>query len=640
MNNKTTLFRSGATALALLLTGATANAQFTETMGTTGASTETIAVHESNNRFSVTSLTYSGTADVRNTTPSTGYAGSSGGYNVLIQSLETFQVETINAAACTDSDSLSFGIFKSTNAATGVDFLVLEYSVDNISWTSIPYTALPTGSGTSHWYKRTVALPTDAHSASLWLRFRSTLTGGSSANPQYRIDDVSMTCGSTVDCSTFTASVAVTGDNVFCAGTSEVEMTASTTMTGPVYQWYNQDGEIADAFEDSYTTEVSGTYYVVINNADGCEITSEQTYVLAYPAPKFCDTVVEGCEGDTVEFCPQVNTGDLIISEYVEGSGFNKYLEIYNGTCGTLDLGDYELRAYHNGAAVPTYVIVLSGLLTSGNVYVIADSAATAWTGTPDLLTDDLQFNGDDALVLYNVAADFPADIFGSVGNDPGSSWRDADTTSATYGWSTENKTLIRKPCVYSGIITNPALPGIDGFPTLVTEWDTLAQDNVSNLGMHTFGPSYSFSVVSGTTAIASQTSSCAQLIIGSGSSVLSLGATFCAFNDCKEPVVAVNDTCAKSLRQTSVKDASQKVNVFPNPAKDNTTITFVQEQDGMVSITLTDLSGQVVLSETVKAEAGQQRIGLDLSGLATGAYVCHISSDSVVETVRIVKSK
>ena len=41
---------------------------------------------------------------------------------------------------------------------------------------------------------------------------------------------------------------------------------------------------------------------------------------------------------------------DLFISEYVEGSGNNKAVEIYNGTGAPVDLSGYALRFHFNGA--------------------------------------------------------------------------------------------------------------------------------------------------------------------------------------------------------------------------------------------------------------------------------------------------
>ncbi len=47
----------------------------------------------------------------------------------------------------------------------------------------------------------------------------------------------------------------------------------------------------------------------------------------------------------------QADTTDLFISEYIEGSNFNKAIEIYNGTGSNVDLSNYTLELYSNGAS-------------------------------------------------------------------------------------------------------------------------------------------------------------------------------------------------------------------------------------------------------------------------------------------------
>ena len=48
----------------------------------------------------------------------------------------------------------------------------------------------------------------------------------------------------------------------------------------------------------------------------------------------------------------QADAPDLFISEYIEGSSFNKAIEIYNGTGASVDLaaGGYILELYSNGS--------------------------------------------------------------------------------------------------------------------------------------------------------------------------------------------------------------------------------------------------------------------------------------------------
>ena len=638
---------------AIAMMGFVANGQILETMGTNGTGTQTIAAREAAGDFAEVSLTYTGTADMRITTQSTGYSGASGGYNTLIQAQEIFEMQGVNASLCSVSDSIRFGLFKTTNASNGIDFLTVEYSNDNgASWSPISFPALPTGTGTAKWHKVAAALPSGALVSNLRIRFRSTLVGTSSSNPQFRVDDISTDCGSTTPCGEQTASIAVTGSTILCAGGTMPQLTVTTDIVNPFYQWFNQDGTIAGADTDVLTVSGSGTYYVVVSSEDGCEAISSKEYVLVYPVAEFCQTRgIQGCPKDVLQACATLAAKDLIFSQYVEGSGFNKYVEIFNGTCSDVDLSGYELRAYHNGASLagaPTFTIPLSGTLVAGDVFVVAHPSATAWTtGTPDLTSANLQFNGDDALVLFKLSTTSAVDIFGSVGNDPGSSWRDSDTLSATYRWSTENKTLLRKPCVYSGITVNPDLAGIGGFPTLFTEWDTLSVDSITGLGSHNIGAStYNFSVTTGDAVVLSTTGNCANIEIGTVNSVVTVTGTFCTFNNCGGSTTFtanVNpDGCPeeRGIATTSAVGGS-KAELFPNPTNGLATVTFTTYSDENVSVVVFDLSGKerMVLANEYLAK-GTHRLQADLSKLAAGTYIVRIASASENQTLRVIKTE
>lgn len=652
MNKKTTLL-----SMLALTAGLTVNAQFLETMGTSSPTTDPIANREAGNRFDITAMVYAGSGDVRNTAPSSGYAmnpgTASGGYNVLLQAQEDIIFKTINASSCSTSDSISFGILKTTTASTGIDYLKLQYSTDNgVTWTNITYPALPNVSPSANiWFRRSAALPAGALVANLQIRFVNTLVGSTSANPQFRIDDVEMSCGTVVDCSSYTAETVAVGNNVFCEGsgaTVDIEVTTNAGGT-PTYQWYfeNTSNPISGATGATLSgIETEGTYFAIIHTTEGCELASTRTYVKVYPVPTLCLQEIEDCNAERVTFCPTVKTTDLIFSEYVEGSNFNKYLEIYNGTCIPVEIADYKVRLYVNGAStsVGTDIISLpSYTLMPGDVYVIANENADD-ISMADYVTGNLDFNGDDAIELWNDAATFRADLIGAIGFDPGSSWRDTVTTptpSPTLGWRTENKTLVRKECVYSGIVTNPALPGIYGFPTLFTEWDTLPQNDISGLGSHTPSFTYTFG---GSATILSSTSTCAEVSVVDGTVLEVTPAGLCTFNDCtpiEVPVIEATEGCGEARRSSAVEGAQVlKAEVFPNPFQDKTVIAIELEQEGEVALTITSLSGQVVLAQTFSGVAGKQRFELNLAGLANGTYVCSIASANGLETVRIVKSK
>jgi predicted extracellular nuclease len=70
---------------------------------------------------------------------------------------------------------------------------------------------------------------------------------------------------------------------------------------------------------------------------------------------------------------------DLFFSEYVEGSGNNKALEIYNPTATAVNLSTYKILQYNNGAATPTYTLGLNGTLAPGDVYVVCNNSSATF---------------------------------------------------------------------------------------------------------------------------------------------------------------------------------------------------------------------------------------------------------------------
>lgn len=175
------------------------------------------------------------------------------------------------------------------------------------------------------------------------------------------------------------------------------------------------------------------------------------------------------------------NTVDLIISEYIEGSSNNKYVEIYNGTGASVDLSDYEYRAFNNGASSLSASISLSGNLAHGATYLLANNQAVLAGVTVDVSSSAIGFNGDDAFAIYKKSTASYVDIFGRIGNDPGTSWTSADPSRTTV-----DKTLRRKSTVIAGVTNNPAGTGPTAFTTLGTEWEQYDLDTANDLGSHT----------------------------------------------------------------------------------------------------------------------------------------------------------
>ncbi|MCL1161708.1 ExeM/NucH family extracellular endonuclease [Shewanella chilikensis] len=158
----------------------------------------------------------------------------------------------------------------------------------------------------------------------------------------------------------------------------------------------------------------------------------------------------------------------VIISEYVEGSGNNKAIELFNAGSQAVDLSQYQLDIFFNGSSSAGSSIALSGMLAVGGTHVLADNDANAAILALAQQTSSASFfNGDDALVLSRNGK--VVDSLGQVGVDPGSEWGSGDV-------STQNNTLRRKLDNLSA--------DLDPFDAVdLSGWDGFAIDNIDDLG-------------------------------------------------------------------------------------------------------------------------------------------------------------
>ncbi len=162
----------------------------------------------------------------------------------------------------------------------------------------------------------------------------------------------------------------------------------------------------------------------------------------------------------------------LIISEYIEGGGDNKAIELYNLSNSTVDLSEsnVSLARFSNGATTPV-AIELSGVIAANSTFVIVGtSASDELKAYADQQSGGISHNGDDSYVL--LADDVVLDSFGQVGIDPGSNWGAGET-------STKDRSLVRKSSVMSGDVT------IDDEFDPSLQWVGFAKDTFTNLGSH-----------------------------------------------------------------------------------------------------------------------------------------------------------
>ena len=192
---------------------------------------------------------------------------------------------------------------------------------------------------------------------------------------------------------------------------------------------------------------------------------------------------------------------ELLITEYIEGSSYNKALEIYNGTGMEVDLSNYVLLQAANGGNYDEYFYWMSGMLADGEVFVFAHgSADQTILDQADLIDNYIaNFNGDDYRGLGKLDAEgiYPTtgptgdpvmitivDMIGMYPDDPGSYWAVAGVADGT-----QNHTLVRKPDVYEGIHGNDEWPLAAGTNADDSQWIVNDIDTFDYIGWHITPP-------------------------------------------------------------------------------------------------------------------------------------------------------
>jgi len=175
------------------------------------------------------------------------------------------------------------------------------------------------------------------------------------------------------------------------------------SASGGSYSLLSSPGANSTSYSDNNVSQnITYSYYIIAYNAEGNSNASN---------------IVTG----QIQSSGNGTATELLISEYVEGSSYNKAIEIANFTGNTVNLANFSLKKQSNGAGDWASELTLSGNLTNGDVYVIVYSqAGTTLKAMADLVTTSaaLSFNGNDAVGLFkNGTLTDVVGIFNSTAN-------------------------------------------------------------------------------------------------------------------------------------------------------------------------------------------------------------------------------
>ncbi|MCF8226134.1 MAG: T9SS type A sorting domain-containing protein [Bacteroidales bacterium] len=327
----------------------------------------------------------------------------------------------------------------------------------------------------------------------------------------------------------------------------------------------------------------------------------------------------------------QEDCSELFFSEYLEGTGNNKGLEVYNPTDEVINLNAYYVARYSNGSNTYTDggITQLQGFIQPYKTHFIVNGQTTSTeispASDPNLraLAQQLDhdypaptyMNGNDAIALFKDTGgsgdvnDFVlVDLFGIIGGGmppDGEGWasitdqwiyRNVYEAGEVVGqdsfyvtnyiipdgyyflkwwlWSA-NHALVRKPGVKKGV-TAATMPTVEFNVTM--EWDT----------------------------------------VPGGADVWdSLNAHYC---NCEFPTAIEN------------KNVIESISIYPNPF---TSSVKVFADEPIQSVAIFDLTGKRVFSRKLK---GIRREAFNIEHLSEGIYLVQVQTTGTLYSRRIIK--
>ena len=316
--------------------------------------------------------------------------------------------------------------------------------------------------------------------------------GTTTENSEWVVDNIS-SYGPADFLVTLGSHVIAGGENISpivnAGGNQTVLLGSSVTLDGSLST--DPDGTIT-----SYLWTQTAGATVSLSSTDVAEVT--------FTAPNAADSLSftlqvtddDGASSSETIYVKTASPSPVFFSEYAEGgSGYNKYLEIYNSSDIEIDLSGYAILGNGNGGPFnDTLRFDANTILASQEVYVIAHAEADPIIlaeadkiisnpfnnpeGDPDSYI--VSFNGDDARAIAKIeGSEFNViDIIGTLsGGDPGNGWDVAGVADGT-----TNHTLIRKSSITFG---NSDWVSSAGTSADDSEWIVKDDLDWTNIGCH-----------------------------------------------------------------------------------------------------------------------------------------------------------
>ncbi len=359
----------------------------------------------------------------------------------------------------------------------------------------------------------------------------------------------------------------------------------------------------------------------------------------------------------SIFFVSNLNS-QLIISQYIETSSGTtpKGIEIFNYSSSPIvfsNSNNLQISQGTNGAScnLISATNITSGTLAAGKVWVIGTTDLITYVNANALdlagtTTYSFTFNGDDALTLS--LGSVVKDVFGTCGNDPGSSW-------SGNGVSTENQNIQLLSTIAAGTTsywTNPSLrfetvsttnqmTGFGNAPfsslpvelvsfaancadnnTVSVNWTTASEHNSDYYTVEKSRDGIAWNTLATKAAAGNST----QLIHYSVADVADISGT--VYYRLTQVDV---DGASKMYDIVSTNCSSEKelaLIAYPNPSNGQFTVKIENALGGKYALAITDMQGKAIEEQSLDLETGTTVVKLNPVGLQPGVYLLQFMQD------------
>jgi hypothetical protein len=195
----------------------------------------------------------------------------------------------------------------------------------------------------------------------------------------------------------------------------------------------------------------------------------------------------------------------------------------------------------------------------------------------------------------------------------------DMATMSVTGGFA-----YATRPAILTGSWQYMAMSGSDqGFIAVyLTKWNssTMTRDTVASAVKPLTGMAMSWATFSIPLTYNKSFAPDSSLIIMSSSGMTPANGSY----------LWVDNLAFSGTGPTGISSAENTINsiaLYPNPARDKINISYSVKMSGDYTMKITDISGKVINTQTVRATQGNNKLSIDIPALAAGVYSLGLSN-------------